>query len=358
MLPLDVPFLPDDSYVRFLEKLGSQIHAVHFGLYDPSLCDARVRLRRLSLQDLAVHLDRLPGPKKYLLANGRFQPADLYRGEKPMRRIIEGLEQLSGAGLLDGIIFADSYLLTALADAATELAGRLEAVPSINFGIDSVGKLESLLEMISASGFRAPGKIPLDRSLNRRPGKLAVISQEIRRRWPAMKIELLANEGCLPHCPYRSTHEALIAAANLGMGIDTHRLNRDLACIRVLEREPHRIFASPFIRPEDAGRYGQSADIIKVCGRTLGPGFLARSVGAYAAGVFRGNLLDLLDAAHWMAGRWEIDNGVLPDDFASVLSAVQPLDAACRALWQRHARLKPWRFATLGDVPGVCIEEP
>ena len=50
------------------------------------------------------------------------------------------------------------------------------------------------------------------------------------------------------------------------MDIDTYRLNRDLACIRVLEREPERIFASPFIRPEDTGRYGESADIIKVCG--------------------------------------------------------------------------------------------
>lgn len=108
----------------------------------PSLCDARVRLRRLSLQDLAVHLERLPGPKKYLPANGRFQPADLYRGEKDMRRIIEGLEQLSDASLLHGLIFADSYLLTALADAAPGLAARLEAVPSINFGIDNVGKLD------------------------------------------------------------------------------------------------------------------------------------------------------------------------------------------------------------------------
>ncbi len=132
MLPLDVPFLPDAHYVRFLENLGPHIHAVHFGLYDPALCDARVRLHRLSLQDLSVYLEHLPGPKKYLLANGRFQTVDLYRGEKDMRRIIEGLEQLSGASLLHGLIFADTYLLTALADAAPGLAARLEALPSIN----------------------------------------------------------------------------------------------------------------------------------------------------------------------------------------------------------------------------------
>jgi len=358
MLPLNVPFLPDAPYARFLKNLGPHIHAVHFALYDPSLCDARVRLRRFSPLDLAVHLKSLPGPKKYLLANGRFQPVDLYRGERDMRRIIEGLDQLSGADVLHGLIFADSYLLTALADAAPGLAARLEAVPSINFGIDNVGKMESLLEMISACGFQAPGKITLDRSLNRRPGRLKVISREIRRRWPEIKIELLANEGCLSYCPYRSTHEALIAAANVGMGVDTYRLNRDLACIRVLEREPQRIFASPFIRPEDTGRYDESADIIKVCGRTLGAGFLKRLVGAYAAGVFRGNLLDLLDAAHWMSGRWEIANNMLPGDFADVLSTAQRLDEDCRVLWQRYARPKPWRFATFGGAPGVCTEAP
>ncbi len=124
-----------------------------------------------------------------------------------------------------------------------------------------------------------------------------------------------------------------------------------------MEREPHRVFASPFIRPEDAWRYSESADIIKICGRTLGAGFLERVVGAYTAGVFRGNLLDLLDATHWMAGRWEIPNDLLSDDFADVLSTVQWLDADCMELWQRHARPKHWQFATIGGVPSVGTED-
>ncbi len=341
MLPLNVPFLPEAPYVRFLEDLGPRLHSVHFSLYDPALCDARVCLRNLAPQTLVAHLERLRGPRKYLLANGRFQPIDTYQNGESLRRLIGGLEYLLSAGVLDGLIFADSYLLTALADAAPVLAAQLEAVPSINFGIDSMDKLAMLLEMIFASGFRPPAKIPLDRSLNHRPEALAALSREIRQRWPMMKIELLANEGCLQHCPFRSTHEALIAAANVGMPVDTHRLNRDLACMRVLNRAPHRIFASPFIRPEDMDRYAASADLIKVCGRTLGAGFLERTVGAYAKGRYRGNLLGLLDAAHWMAGRWEIPNNDLPDDLLDILNACRRHSTSCKTLFERYARPKP-----------------
>ena len=85
------------------------------------------------------------------------------------------------AGVIDGLIFADSYLLTALADAAPELAAQLEAVPSINFGIDNIEKIEVLLDLIAGNGFRPPAKITLDRSLNRNPEALASLSRELRR---------------------------------------------------------------------------------------------------------------------------------------------------------------------------------
>jgi len=64
MPPLNVPFLPDADYVAFLAGLGSRLHAVHFSLYDPALCDARVRMRDVSVETLATHLQRLPGPRK------------------------------------------------------------------------------------------------------------------------------------------------------------------------------------------------------------------------------------------------------------------------------------------------------
>jgi collagenase-like PrtC family protease len=359
MLPLNVPFLPETPYIRFLNNLGPRLHAVHFSLHDPLLCDARVRLGQSSLPTLIGLLARLPGPKKYLLANGRFQPTGTYTGSSRLSGLIVRLERLLDAGVLDGLIFADSYLLTALGDAAPAVVARLEAIPSVNFSIDSMGKLIALMDLVAANGFRLPGKITLDRELNRRPAELALLSTKIRRRWPMVKIELLANEGCLMHCPFRSTHEALIAATNNATRsdghFDTQRLNGDLACRRQLTQSPHRILSSPFIRPEDVHRYEGSADLIKVCGRTLGTGFLQRLVKAYVQGHYRGNLLDLLDAAHWMSDRWDIANGNIPEDFLDILSTCEQECAVCnfcRTYFDHHVRSKQLQLQDWRNLKG------
>jgi hypothetical protein len=347
VLPLNVPFLPEESYIRFLSNLGPRLQAVHFSLHDPILCDARVRLEQVTLQNIIDLLARLPRTKKYLLANGRFQPKGTYTASFGLTGLVGRLERLLDAGVLDGLIFADSYLLTALSDYAPAIVSRLEAVPSVNFTIDSVGKLNVLMDLVSACGFRLPGKITLDRDLNRRPADLVTLSIAIRHRWPKVKIELLVNEGCLIHCPFRSTHEAIIAATNNAIcsdnRLDTQRLNHELACQRNLIQSPHRILTSPFIRPEDVCRYEGSVDVIKVCGRTLGADFLERSVKAYAQCRYHGNLLDLLDAAHWMSDLWDIPNGDIPESFWDMLSTCEQGCSDCnfcRTHFDHHAHSK------------------
>lgn len=343
-LSFNAPYIPGDAYTRQLARLDRQLYAVHFSLYDGAVSDARVRLRCQDPRTLIDGLKRLAFPRKYLLANGRFQPAGHYRADSGLDRLIRQMARLQTAGVLHGIIFADPYLLKALSDAAPDLAARLEAVPSINFMIDTAAKLASVLALVAGTRFRPPAKITLDRALNRQPRALDQLAAFIRKNHPGLRIELLANEGCLNHCPFRATHEALIAAANDGAAADTFQLNRDLGCMRHLAQAPHRILASPFIRPEDLHRYTGVADIIKICGRTLGPAFLTRTLAAYAARYHDGNLFDLLDAAHWMAQRWELPNAALPAGLLDRLTACgQDCDTceACLALFQRHARRLP-----------------
>lgn len=355
MLPLNIPFIPDDDYLHFLLDHEDCLQAVHFNLHDPLLQDARINIHNDSFQKLKESLGLLKRPAKYLLANGRIHPDIVYKNDNQLQAVICKLEQLAEDGQLDGLIFADSYMLTVLGDAAPSLAASIEAIPSVNFQIDRIEKLTALIELIEINGFITPGKITLDRSLNRNPGDLTSLSSSIRKRWPGITIELLANEGCLPHCPFRATHEALISMANCNATrLDTRQLNDNLACVRWLNSSPYRVLSSPFIRPEDVSFYAGKTDVIKICGRTLGPQFLIKTVQAYLNGRFHGNLLRLLDAPHWMAEIWDLPNQSLPDDFLDKMIHCK-LDCStcslCKTLFEQFARVKPFQLINMIDGP-------
>jgi len=331
MTGFNVPFLPDPGYAGFLARLGGRLQAVHYSLFDQTLQDARIKIDAVPVASIIDLLTQLKSPKKYLLANGRLHPADLYTNKEPLFRLIDKLEKLLTADVIDGIVFADSYMLAALGEAAPTLARCLEAIPSINFMITCVEQLDILLEIVVNAGFSPPGKVTLDRSLNRSSSRLGDTAGEIKKRYPAMLVEVLANEGCLNHCPFRATHEALIGSANVfaDAGYDTLQLNKNLACIRLLLENPHRILASPFIRPEDTRFLPKEIDVIKLCGRTLGAAFLERCVEAYVNGNYSGNLFELLDAANWMTNHWLLANASLPANFYAGMNACDKVCSRC-----------------------------
>ena len=99
-----------------------------------------------------------------------------------------------------------------------------------------------------------------------------------------------------------------------------YEVNRDLGCIRLLSKHPEELFKSPFIRPEDQELYARYADVLKICGRTLGPDFLQNTISAYIEGRFEGNLLALLDTQDWQVDRHSIANDKSPDDFFEQLT--------------------------------------
>ena len=166
-----------------------------------------------------------------------------------------------------------------------------------------------------------PTKIILDRSLNRRPEHLERLVSRCRNAYPQLGVGLLANEGCLYQCPFKPAHDALIACANMNMHVDSYEINRSLGCMRHLRQNPHKLFHSPFIRPEDLHRYENTVSVVKLCGRTLGAGFLKRTIDAYRLRRYRGNLLDLLDATNWMADELFVANDQLPADFFDRVTA-------------------------------------
>lgn len=347
MIRLDVPFVPDPEYIRFLNRNAERIESVHAAVSAP---DGRHPARRPTLDRIAAGLAGLRIPRRFALLNARFHRPSAYADPEELSPILEPLRRLTDAGLVRGIVFADAYLLRALSDAAPETARRLEAVPSVNFSPDRFDRVAALIALIRATEFRPPSRWILDRSLNRDLEALAETTRRLRSAWPDIRIGLLANEGCLPQCPFKPAHDAHIALSHLAIPADTHAANRDFGCMRLLRESPHRILASPFIRPEDAARYAPFADILKICGRTLGPEFLRRTISAYLAERWDGNLLALLDAAEWMAREFHLENADLPDDFLDrAWRCDKDCEACgvCRELFAAHGRRKAMPFVDL-----------
>ena len=182
-----------------------------------------------------------------------------------------------------GIVFSDLYLANALDRTGHEIISRLEAVPGVNLMLDTPDKVFSCLEFIETTRFAAPGRLIPDRSLNRDPHRLRHLYTTVKAACPDIFIELLANEGCVYHCPFKPAHDAHIALSNTGLVREsTWKINQTLGCHAYFNAHPHKFLKSPFIRPEDLTHYRGMADGIKLCGRTRGTAFLQQCIRAYA----------------------------------------------------------------------------
>jgi collagenase-like PrtC family protease len=317
MTAFNVPFLPDEKYVRFLADHIDALAAVHFPLQPESPFDARHASGSWSLIDLKTHLSVLHGTLRYALLNSRVVPSSLYRDSEELHLLAEQLDDLLAANLLDGIIIADFFLLQTLGRYAPDTAAALEAVPSVNCILSSFDRVSACLEVIDTSRFRRPSKIPLAPCLNRQPSRLQETVTKCRKTFPEMKVELLVNEGCLFQCPFKLAHDAGIALSCREAA--AWSLPHGLGCFAILRNDPARLFKSPFIRPEDLHHYQYWADILKICGRTLGPEFLIQTIDSYINEKHEGNLLSLLDAMEWLGRELYIDNRRLAEDFLEIL---------------------------------------
>lgn len=325
----DLPFLPDEAYLAFLAAHQERIHSLHFSLFDQAIPDARHAAGALPAERLAELLGRAPGPNKYALLNSRFHTPNLYTG-KGLKPLLQRLEILLSTDTLQGILFADLFLLQALSDASPELARALEAVPSVNCVVNTLDSALALLDVVDKTRFKPPRKLLLDRNLNRRLPELRALAHALRAEVPGLALALMANEGCLYECPYKLAHDALIAAQRArpefgDVGVPV----RELGCGRLFHREPERLLQSPFIRPEDLDMYADIADIAKLCGRTQGAAVMTKIVSAYLAGEHAGNLLELMDAMEQAAGGLELPNAALPADFCATVANCDKRCARC-----------------------------
>ena len=356
MFPMkwSVPLIPDPSYVSFLARRRHTLASVYFNPGLEGAWDARVQPSDWGPKAISRALESLGTVKAYALFNTRFTTPDKYQDTDFLTQTLDGLSQLHRLSGITGLVITDFYLLHALGRTRHPLIEELEAVPGINCMIDSPEKAFAFLEQVELAGFKRPTRFLADRSLNRNPEDLARFSTRLKQAYPDMDLELLANEGCLSHCPFKLSHDAQISLSNTGSCREmTHEINRKLGCRNYLAQQPEKILASPFIRPEDQWAYLPQVDSFKLCGRTLGPGFLTACIRAYQDEVYTGNLLELLDAAHFLADHYHLDNAALGPDFLQRIQSCTNQCKSCRVcreLYTRSMHPKPVTFKIFKDL--------
>ena len=342
----EVPYVPDAAYAALLADRAEALEGVYFRL-GPESPDARLPgLADPSPMELAAGLAALPDMPRLGLLNAAFHAPDMLTGDR-LRDLIMVLEGYVAAGAVTGIVYADQYLLRALSDAAPELARQLCAVPSINFRLGSFERAAAIIDAASSTRFRPPPAVVLDRDVNRNPGALAALAQGLRREWPQMQLGVMANEGCLYACPYKTAHDAHIALSRLTSCRVGPDLLRDLGCLRDFATQPGQLLASPFIRPEDVGHLEGVVDFVKLCGRSRLAADLRAIVAAYLDGSFAGNLLWLLDTPETLSDRYVLENKALPEDFFTRTAGCSRRCRACGYCEELAGRLLTRRDPTL-----------
>ncbi len=360
-MKLSVPFLPDLKYAGFLAEQKSSLASVYFplppGPAEP-VFDARIRPHHTrqaqDLDALSNSLAPLDDIKKYVLVNTRFLPPAIYTDPPALNRFLDKIAVLDKSVGISGLVISDFYLTNALDRTGHDIITALEAVPGVNCMMDSLDKVMAYLEIIEQTRFKPPGRLLLDRSLNRYLHTLNTLVPVIKKRISGIRVELLANEGCILHCPFKPAHDAQIALSNTGLVREsTYTLNRTAGCHAYFFKHPHRFLKSPFIRPEDTPQYQGVADTVKLCGRTLGPGFLTQCIKAYIDRSFDGNLLDLMDATAFMADRFHIDNKALGSNFFNEITTCTKQCKQCRIcakLYQKAAYKKSVGFKPYKEI--------
>jgi collagenase-like PrtC family protease len=194
------------------------------------------------------------------------------------RWLVEQLGWLSDAGV-EGVVLANPYLIAF----ARARFPRLRVAVSTAAAIDSVDKA-CFYEDRGADLLYLPEYVNRDLRLLR----------EIRRR-VGCRLALLANVGCLLHCPIRGYHVSVVSHSG-----DSHELGTFvdyplMQCTRMKAGDPAQLLKAPWIRPEDLGLYEELGyDAFKLAGREMDPAWIERAARAYTARRWDGELNDLV----------------------------------------------------------------
>ena len=107
------------------------------------------------------------------------------------------------------------------------------------------------------------------------------------------KIEILVNESCLFHCPFRNYHYNLVShASQSSLNIIQYPF---LSCTRIKLRKPEELIKARWVRPEDIEKYENiGINFFKLAGREKSTNWILKTIERYFQRNHEGNLLDII----------------------------------------------------------------
>ena len=184
----------------------------------------------------------------------------------------------------------------------------IEVRASVNMGLRSIRSLAYLTD--SFDGFY------LAKELNRDIPALREI-----RSWAdscGKRIHLLANSGCLYHCPWQSFHDNMVAHETEIIEQENVRQTAPSPCWDYMKIPEHRrlILRNTWIRPEDIEHYTPLCDTMKLATRAHDDP--RRVIEAYLKRSYAGNLLCLFEPSFLpVFDEIVLDNRRFPEDWFS-----------------------------------------
>ncbi|MEM1586905.1 MAG: U32 family peptidase [Candidatus Bathyarchaeia archaeon] len=188
---------------------------------------------------------------------------------------------------VDTLIIAIPYLIEYVA----------KNFPQFEINASSLCYIDSLNRALMYESLGAT-RLTLSEDLNKSFRLLRLIKEKCRAR-----LEVIANNGCLLKCPFRTYHNTITAHVSqchiddpIGFTYKPYPLMR---CTLKRLSDHGEIIKAPWIRPEDIKYYAQiGIDYIKIAGRGLQSDDLLRLTEAYLAGKYDGDIYALIDNSY------------------------------------------------------------
>lgn len=256
-----------------VDNLFGSLTATVTGGGRPSYTLPRVKKRQA---EKFIKLSHDKGIKFNYLLSGSCLGGKEYEG-KTHRQLIEHLKWLDDMGV-EYVTVTIPYFIELI----KEQFPRMKVIASVIAHINSANRAR-YYESLGAD------VICLDYMINRDFKAIREIREAV-----SCELEVLMNDFCLYHCPYRYYHYNCCSHSSQPSMNGWYLDYSLLRCRLELLSNPAQIIRAPWIRPEDAHKYESlGIDMFKMAGRTLSTPRLLNILKAYSCGEYNGNLLDL-----------------------------------------------------------------